>query len=92
MSTPVHTSTPDVYLSRENGELVVRQGQNPLLGKHADKRILIVGGGVTGMTVRIVMKPVSMPTHLLLPLERLGILGCWVLCDRRLRPMGITRQ
>ena len=50
-STAVPTPTPNVYLSKENGELVVRQGINPRLNQNADKRILIVGGGVTGMTV-----------------------------------------
>lgn len=49
--TTVPTPTPNVYLSREDGELVVRQGVNPRLNTNADKRILIVGGGVTGMTV-----------------------------------------
>lgn len=50
-TTTVHTPTPNVYLSKENGEIVVRQGVNPRLNQNADKRILIVGGGVTGMTV-----------------------------------------
>ena len=51
MSAPAHTPALDVYLARENGELVLRQGINPLQGTNSDKRILIIGGGVTGMTV-----------------------------------------
>lgn len=46
------TSSPNLYLAKENDELVIRQGENPNLFKYADKRVLIVGGGVTGLTVR----------------------------------------
>ena len=51
MSASAHTPAVDVYLSKENGELVLRQGINPLRNCNADKRILIIGGSVTGMTV-----------------------------------------
>jgi hypothetical protein len=44
-------STPDIYLSTENGELALRQGLSPKRFANADKRILVVGGGVTGLTV-----------------------------------------
>ncbi|KAF8656402.1 hypothetical protein AX16_002547 [Volvariella volvacea WC 439] len=39
-----------VFLSQINGELVLNYGTNPLLGTHSDKRILVIGGGVTGLT------------------------------------------
>lgn len=45
-------STPQIYLSKQHGELVLRQGVNPDRLKHADQRVLVVGGGVTGLTVR----------------------------------------
>jgi D-amino-acid oxidase len=41
----------NIYLAKENGELVICEGSNPNAGKYADKHILIVGGGVTGLTV-----------------------------------------
>lgn len=44
-------STPKIYLSKQNGELVLCQGNNPNRLRHADQRVLIVGGGVTGLTV-----------------------------------------
>ncbi|KAI0794974.1 FAD dependent oxidoreductase [Abortiporus biennis] len=43
-------NAPNVYLSKVNDELVIHQGVNPNRFKNADKRILIIGGGVTGMT------------------------------------------
>ncbi|KAI0339900.1 nucleotide-binding domain-containing protein [Trametopsis cervina] len=43
-------STPKIYLSKQKGELVLCQGNNPNRLKHADQRVLIVGGGVTGLT------------------------------------------
>ena len=46
-------SLSNVYLDRENNELVVREGVNPNESKFSDKRVLIVGGGVTGLTVRV---------------------------------------
>lgn len=52
MSSSSTNAFSDIYLATENGELVLRQGENPNQGKHADKRVLIVGGGVTGLTVR----------------------------------------
>ena len=45
------TSTSNIYLTKKNGELVVCQGENPNKSVHSDKRVLIVGGGVTGLTV-----------------------------------------
>ena len=47
------TSLTNFFLVKDNGELVVREGVNPNAGKHADKRVLIIGGGVTGLTVSI---------------------------------------
>ncbi|KAJ3527798.1 hypothetical protein NM688_g8080 [Phlebia brevispora] len=43
-------ATPKIYLSKEAGELVLRQGANPMAGSRTDTRILIIGGGVTGLT------------------------------------------
>ncbi|KAI0683001.1 FAD dependent oxidoreductase [Cytidiella melzeri] len=39
-----------IYLAKQNGELVLQQGKNPNILKHANERILVVGGGVTGFT------------------------------------------
>ena len=49
----VSSSTPAIYLAKQDGELVLQQGENPNQSKHADQRVLIVGGGVTGLTVSI---------------------------------------
>ena len=45
------TIASQIYLSYEADELVLKRGVNPKLGALADSRILIVGGGVTGLTV-----------------------------------------
>jgi hypothetical protein len=47
------SSTAQIYLSKQDGELVLCQGINPNRYKHADQRVLIVGGGVTGLTVSL---------------------------------------
>lgn len=47
------TSISNIYLAKQNGELVLQQGENPNKFSHADERVLIVGGGVTGLTVGI---------------------------------------
>lgn len=44
-------STPDVYLTKLGSELVLNQGSNPHRMQQANKRVLVIGGGVTGMTV-----------------------------------------
>lgn len=90
MSAPIHTATPNVYLSKENGELVLRQGINPLQDSNKDKRILIIGGGVTGMTV-CYMPREYLPRSDFRSTECLGIFRCWVLSYCRLRPLGIPR-
>ena len=46
-------SAPQIYLAKEAEELVLRQGLNPTRMQHAETRILVVGGGVTGLTVGI---------------------------------------
>ncbi|THH02300.1 hypothetical protein EW026_g587 [Hermanssonia centrifuga] len=46
----ISITSPKVYLSQEAGELVLRQGLNPNRMKYADTRVLIIGGGVTGLT------------------------------------------
>lgn len=70
MSTST-SSLSNVYLTKESGELVVREGTNPNKEKHSDKRVLIVGGGVTGLTVsstnsrplRNLLSPYRTPGH-----------------------------
>ena len=47
------SSIPDVFLTKVGTELLLNQGSNPRRMQQADKRILIIGGGVTGMTVSI---------------------------------------
>ena len=52
MTTAI-SSASMIYLVKQDDELVLRQGENPNQSKHADQRVLIVGGGVTGLTVSI---------------------------------------
>lgn len=47
----------NIYLAKQNGELVLQQGQNPNKLAHADERVLVVGGGVTGLTVSEIVLP-----------------------------------
>jgi len=47
------TPVPGFYLSFVAGDLVLKVGQNPVPKHSSAKRILIVGGGVTGLTVSI---------------------------------------
>ena len=47
----VLSSAAQIYLAKEAGELVLRQGANPNRLTNAATRILIIGGGVTGLTV-----------------------------------------
>ena len=46
----ITSTTPQIYLAQEAGGLILHQGANPQLAQ-ADTRVLIVGGGVTGLTV-----------------------------------------
>ncbi len=41
----------NVYLTKAADELVLQQGHNPNRFARADRHILVIGGGVTGMTV-----------------------------------------
>ena len=50
------TIASQIYLSQEAGDLVLKQGVNPKLGALADTCVLIVGGGVTGLTVGNVLR------------------------------------
>ena len=89
----ISITVPQIYLAEESGELVLREGVNPNQGVHAATRILIIGGGVTGLTVS---KPssalVRLATHANIDaIERMVIAGCWLLSDCRLRSVGITR-
>lgn len=47
------SSASAIYLAKQGNELVLRQGENPNQSKHTDQRVLIIGGGVTGLTVSI---------------------------------------
>lgn len=53
------TSVSDIYLAKDDGELVIREGTNPNQGKYSDKRVLIVGGGVTGLTVSVAARSLN---------------------------------
>lgn len=44
----------NIYLAKENGELVLHEGVNPNQSTHAEERVLVIGGGVTGLTVSAV--------------------------------------
>lgn len=54
MATSSNSTFSNIYLAKQNGELVLNQGQNPNKFRHAHERVLIVGGGVTGLTVSII--------------------------------------
>jgi D-amino-acid oxidase len=43
-------STPEFYLSKVGDELILKFGKNPIQITSESKRVLIVGGGVTGLT------------------------------------------
>lgn len=47
----ISITAPQIYLTKEAEELVLRQGVNPNRMLRADTRVLIIGGGVTGLTV-----------------------------------------
>jgi hypothetical protein len=44
-------SAPNFYLSRSADELVLKVGNNPIHEECPGKRVLVIGGGVTGLTV-----------------------------------------
>ncbi|KAJ3538631.1 hypothetical protein NM688_g6490 [Phlebia brevispora] len=46
----ITASSPQVYLSEEAGNLVLRQGQSPNHTKNPHTKVLVIGGGVTGLT------------------------------------------
>ena len=52
------TSSAQIYLAKKDGELVLHQGVNPIVKDSASTRVLIVGGGVTGLTVSLTIIPV----------------------------------
>ena len=52
----ISITSPKVFLSQEAGELVLRQGVNPNSKSRADTRVLIIGGGVTGLTVSCLLR------------------------------------
>lgn len=81
-----------IYLAQESGELVLKQGVNPNVGVHADTRVLIIGGGVTGLTVS--SPPVGIKARSLTPSspERMDAARCWLLCHHRLRSLGIAGE
>ena len=87
MTTAI-SSASTIYLAKQGDELVLRQGENPNQSKHADQRVLIVGGGVTGLTV-------SIRIHLLLHriaynnVDRVGPSRRRLLSDCRVRAMGV---
>lgn len=66
-------SPVNVYLSRENGELVLRQGIGPLSDQSTDKHVLIIGGGVTGMTVCSIFHTADSIILIRTPTECLGL-------------------
>ncbi|KAJ3544712.1 hypothetical protein NM688_g5711 [Phlebia brevispora] len=44
------TVAPQIHLAEEGGVLVLREGPSPIPAKEPQSRILIIGGGVTGLT------------------------------------------
>lgn len=47
------TAFHHIHLAEDAGELILLQGDRPYPLKHADTRVLIIGGGVTGLTVSL---------------------------------------
>jgi hypothetical protein len=47
----VKRPAPEFYLARVADELVVKTGKNSMPEASSKQRILIIGGGVTGLTV-----------------------------------------
>ena len=52
-----------LHLTLLNDELVVGWGENPNSGRHTEKRVLVIGGGVTGLTVSSQLKKHSLNKH-----------------------------
>ncbi|KAJ3558154.1 hypothetical protein NM688_g1095 [Phlebia brevispora] len=44
------TVTPQIHLAEEGGVLVLREGPSPIPVKETQSKVLIIGGGVTGLT------------------------------------------
>lgn len=54
MSQPTtFTDLKNIYLTKEGKELVLKQGPNPHATKHTGKHVVVIGGGVTGLTVSL---------------------------------------
>lgn len=49
------SSVSSVYLTKVDGELTLQHGHNPNRFSNAHKRILVIGGGVIGMTVSFLL-------------------------------------
>ena len=49
----------DFHLAREGRELVIRQGLTPTVRAYHNRHVLVIGGGVTGLTVS---EPLSEPS------------------------------
>ena len=82
------THVPQIYLTKENNELVLKEGVSPDFGKHTDKRVLIIGGGVTGLTVSSTDESLR-DTPADHRAERLGPPRRGLLCHRHLRQVGV---
>ena len=86
----VRSSTPAIYLAKQDGELVLQQGENPNQSKHTDQRVLIIGGGVIGLTVSIFdFHLLCLVAHRGHNVDRVGPTGRRLLSDCRVRAMGI---
>ena len=85
------SSASAIYLAKQGNELVLRQGENPNQLKHTDQRVLIIGGGVTGLTVSIFdFRLLCLFAHREHNVDRVGPTGRRLLSDCRVRAMGIT--
>ena len=52
---PVPYSSEQVYLSQEAEDLVIHHGYKSSRMEHSETKILVIGGGVTGLTVRHIL-------------------------------------
>lgn len=63
----------NIYLAKENGELVLHEGVNPNQSTHADERVLVVGGGVTGLTASLMRSCIALNILLTTTCRPLGL-------------------
>jgi hypothetical protein len=88
----VQTSPSQFYLSRVADELVVKTGKNPIWNFAAKKHILVIGGGVTGLTVSDMMCAGRRALMVNSLTDCMGSLGRWISGHHPVREVGVSRN